>query len=91
MAIELAEECEGAKLQLSESSASYLWLCCFIDSFVDLADFSAVIRFVESWSASMRGEVEFVEKSLSYPKCQVVNFVSRFVVCVCPSLLCLSM
>ena len=37
MAIELAEECEGAKPQCAsqcvESSASYLWLRCFINSF----------------------------------------------------------
>ena len=74
MAIELAEDCEGAKPQLSESSASYLWLGCFINSFVELADFSAVILFVKSWSASMRGEVRFVEKSLPYLKCQVILF-----------------
>ena len=35
IAIEIEEEAAGSKLpQLSESSASYLWLCCFLNNFV---------------------------------------------------------
>ena len=71
MAIEIEEVTAGAKPQLSGTSAAYLWLCCFINSFVELKDFNSVTRFVGSWSGSMLGEMEFVERSLSYPKCQV--------------------
>ena len=79
MAIEREEETAGAKPQLSETSAAYLWLCCFNNSFVELNDFNSVARFVESWPGSMRGEVEFVKRSLSYPKCQVIPICfSRF-------------
>ena len=69
------EEAAGAKPKLAETSAAYLWLCCFINGFVELRDFASVTRFVESWSGSMRGEVEFAERALSYPKCQVIPFL----------------
>ena len=75
VAIEIEEEAAGAKPKLAETSAAYLWLCCFINGFVELRDFASVTRFVESWSGSMRGEVEFAERALSYPKCQVIPFL----------------
>ena len=70
-AIELEEETAGAKPQLSESSAAYLWLTNFINSFVSLPDFGSVIKVMEFWSDSMRGELTFDGSSLSYSKCQV--------------------
>ena len=61
-AIEIEEEAAGSKPQLSESSASYLWLCCFINNFVELRDFASVVRSMESWSSCMRGELAFSER-----------------------------
>ena len=83
MAIELEEENAGAKPQLSETSAAYLWGCCFLNNFVELSDFNSVTRFVESWSGRMRSEVEFVERSLSYPKCQVMPVCFMFCKLLC--------
>ena len=83
MAIELEDENAGAKPQLPETSAAYLWLCCFINSSVELSDFNSVTRFVESWSGSMRSEVEFVERSLSYPKFQVMPICFMFCKLLC--------
>ena len=84
IAIEIEEEASGAKPQLSETSAAYLWLCCFINGFVELRDFASVTRFVESWSSSMRGEVVFAERALFYSKCQVTFvFVYFFISVVC--------
>ena len=82
IAVELEEEAAGSEPELSESSASYLWLCCFINNFVELRDFSSVVRSMEVWSSSMRGELVFSERVLSYPKCQVIHvlFVSFFCV-----------
>ena len=54
IAIEIEEEASGAKPKLTETSSSYLWLCCFINGFTELSDFASVTRFVESWSSSMR-------------------------------------
>ena len=76
IAIEREEEAAGAKPELSESSASYLWLCCFISNFVELQTFPSVVRAMESWVSSMRGELVFAERALSYPKCQVIPFLS---------------
>ena len=73
IAVEIEEEAAGSKPELSESSASYLWLCCFINNFVELKDFSSVVRSMEVWSSSMRGELVFSERVLSYPKCQVIH------------------
>ena len=84
IAIEIEEEASGAKPQLSETSAAYLWLCCFINGFVELRDFASMTRFVESWSSTMRGEVVFAERALSYSKCQVTFvFVYFFISVVC--------
>ena len=70
-AIEFEEETAGANPQLSESSAAYLWLTKFNKSFVASPDFGSVIKLMEFWSDSMRGELTFDGSSLSYSKCQV--------------------
>ena len=82
IAIEIEEEAVGSKPQLSESSSSYLWLCCFINNFVELRDFASVVRSMESWSSCMRGELAFSERVLSYPKCQVIHVCLSFYVSV---------
>ena len=81
IAVELEEEAAGSKPELSESSASYLWLCCFINNFVELKDFSSVVRSMEVWSSSMRGELVFSERVLSYPKFQVIHVLFVFFLC----------
>ena len=81
IAVELEEEAAGSKPELSESSASYLWLCCFINNFVELKDFSSVVRSMEVWSSSMRGELVFSDRVLSYPKCQVIHVLFVFFLC----------
>ena len=50
----------------------------FVGDFVELRDFSSVVRSMEVWPSSMRGELVFSERVLSYPKCQVIHvlFVS---------------
>ena len=78
IAVEIEEEAAGSKPELSESSALYLWLCCFINNFVELKDFSSVVRSMEVWSSSMRGELVFTERVLSYPKCQVIHVLFVF-------------
>ena len=80
IAIEIEEEASGAKPKLTETSSSYLWLGCFINGFTELSDFASVTRFVESWSSSMRGEVDFAERALSYAKCQVMCIFVCFLV-----------
>ena len=80
IAVELEEEAAGSKPELSESSASYLWQCRFINNFVELKDFSSVVRSMEVWSSSMRGELVFSERVLSYPKCQVIHVLFVFFV-----------
>ena len=73
-AIGLAEEAAVAKPQLTESIGASLWLCCFINCFTKVSRFDDVMSFMESWSDSMRGEMSFVSRALSFPKCQVVNY-----------------
>ena len=48
IAIEEAQEEEGQRPHLSDGSVSYLWLCCFINSFANVATFADVLRLVDA-------------------------------------------
>ena len=56
IAIEEAEEAEGQRPQLAAGSVNYLWLSNFVNSFVNVASFDAVLRLVDSWRDCMAGE-----------------------------------
>ena len=59
--------------KFGDSGASYLWLCCFINCVVAMTDFGYVIRFVDSWTDSMRGGMVFVGRALTYAKYQGIS------------------
>ena len=65
-----AEE-ESSRPDLKSESAAYLWLCSFINSFAGVTNFRGVMRLMDGWVSSMRGELAFVDRSLTYPECQV--------------------
>ena len=71
VAIEEAEEAEGQRLQLAAGSVNYLWLSTFINSFVNVISFGAVLRLVDSWRDCMAAELRFECRTLNYPQCQV--------------------
>ena len=74
--IEVAEAESAKKPELSEASVSYLWLCNFINCFVAMSGFRAVISFMERWADTLRGELRLVVRPLTHSGCQVtiVNF-----------------
>ena len=71
IAIEEAEEAEGQRPQLAAGSVNYLWLRNFVNSFVNVVSFDAVLRLVDSWRDCMATELRFECRTLTYPQCQV--------------------
>ena len=79
IAIEEAEEAEGQRPQLAAGSVNYLWLSNFINSFVNVVFFGAVLRLVDSWRDCMAAEMRFECRTLAYPQCQVVFRSVRYI------------
>ena len=89
IAIEEAEEAEGQRPQLAAGNVNYLWLSNFINSFVNVVSFGAVLRLVASWRDCMAAELRFECRTLTYPQCQVcilfsaVIFVFNILLVIC--------
>ena len=62
---------ENSRPVLSEESAAYLWLCFFLNCFASVAGFESLMRLMDGWASSLRGELNFVARSLTVAKCQV--------------------
>ena len=71
IALERDEENEAARPVLGADSVAYLWLCFFLNCFATVTNFRSVIRLLDGWATAMRGEMSFVERGLTYSKCQV--------------------
>ena len=71
IALEEDREAEASRPTLSVDSSAYLWLCFFVNCFSVVSNFRGVMRLLDGWTTCMRGELSFVERGLSYSKCQV--------------------
>ena len=71
VALEREAEEENSRPVLSEESASYLWLCFFLNCFASVAGFESLMRLMDGWASSLRGELNFVARSLTVAKCRI--------------------
>ena len=71
VALEQDSEADVVLPNLGTESSAYLWLCFFVNGFANVTNFQSLLRLMDGWSASMRGEVAIVDRALSYVKAQV--------------------
>ena len=71
VALEREVEEEGSRPVLPDGSAAYLWLCFFLNCFGAVTGFQSLMRLMVGWTGSLLGEMNFVARSLTVPKCQV--------------------
>ena len=69
--LEEEAEAEAEKPQLTTESGSYLWLCFFTNGPATVNSFKSLLRQMDGWSTSMRGELWLEEKNLDFLECQV--------------------
>ena len=82
IAIEEAEAESGNRPELSGPSTQYLWLCCFINAFLQLTSVRSLVQFMESWSIAMESELRLSLRTMGHAQCQVMFLLYVFV-CMC--------
>ena len=71
IAIGESEAKAGAKPELSKSSCDCLWLCTFVNSFLNVTSFGQVQHQVDGWMDCMRTELKLPIRLTSHVKCPV--------------------